>query len=209
MSILTLPRATTAKQFFEEILPGELAQVPIPADCGSDRAQFTITGPTGGAWSVGVVGGRADVAAGVALGAPFHVTISDVDARELLLGSVRDRLYAAVGGAAAVEKHYTPKNLTRLFLPAHKVAQIKALRGDIQLEIEDDEEMSSYVLTLTIGGGAPNLLAPATKVKIEVNDWLAIATRKMDTQQAFMAGKLQMQGDIALPMGLMGIFLNP
>jgi len=209
IDLLQLPRTTTAQAFFEEIAPQVVAELSLPEGVSNQRCVFHISGPTGGDWSVGVEGGAISIESGDVPGAPIQVTCTEEDGREFLLGSMRDRVVEALGGADSVNTTYQPQFFTQFLLTDSQLEKLAPFAGDLQLEIDDPDEMLKYLVTLTLGGGTPNTESPSAKLTILADDWITLATQQLTPQQALMQGKIRIGGDINLPMGLMGALTSP
>ena len=209
IDLLQLPKSTTARAFFEEIAPDVVAELSLPEGISEQRCVFHVPGPTGGDWSVGVEDGKVSVAQGDVPGAPIQVTCTEEDGREFLLGSMRDRVVDALGGADTVNTNYQPQFFTQFLLSDSQLEKLAPFAGDLQLEIDDPDEMLTYLVTLTLGGGTPNTETPGAKLTIHADDWITLATQKITPQQALMQGKIRISGDINLPMGLLGALTSP
>ncbi len=51
--------------------------------------------------------------------------------------------------------------------------------------------------------------APKMTLKAAADDWHAVSTGKMNAMQAFMSGKLKIEGDMGIAMKLQTMFANP
>ncbi len=207
--ILSLPRTTTPGEFLETIIPEELAGVEIPADTTPDKVLFHIEGAGGGTWAAGALDGNLSIAQGSSDTALIQVSISSDDARELLFGSVRDRTIDALGGQDRVSDQLSPGLYRFLFLSTTEAATLREqVSGDLQIVIDDPDEFLEYTLTITFGSDAPQLASPRTTLRVAVDDWVQMAAGGVNPQQAFMQGKIRMEGDMALPMTLMTLATN-
>ena len=63
-------------------------------------------------------------------------------------------------------------------------------------------------MTLTFGGAAPKPAAPTTTVTFSRDDFLAILGGELQPQAAFFAGKIRLDGDMNLAMGLMALAMG-
>lgn len=50
---------------------------------------------------------------------------------------------------------------------------------------------------------------PKMTLKAAADDWHAVSTGKMNAMQAFMSGKLKIEGDMGIAMKLQTMFANP
>lgn len=192
----------TPAEFFEEVLLDELAAVKIPDDASRDPAVFNVIGA--GTWSMGVDDEGLYVEPTTSTGAAVQLSVTEDDWRTFVAGSVKERLESA--GAAAL---FGPETFGKLFLSHEKVQKLRLFAGDIQFQIDDRDEAASYRVTLTIGGAAPNVDAPKSKLVFQVEDVVAMLSGQANPQQLFMMGKLRVEGDMNLIMGLMGVMSAP
>ena len=208
VDLSNLPRDITPEQFFDEILPeilGEIQEAGLPAGTGSERLQFHVTGDGACAVHIGLDAEKNfEIEYGTAAAPPIAVTTGANDLRSILAGDLRDKIKAATGGVAI-----GPKQLRKSVMPDSKLQRIKALRGDIKMQIEDKEEGITYAYTLTLGGGTPNTTTPMCTVSLDVATLLEIVSGKQQAQQLFFAGKLKVLGDMTILMGLMAAMSAP
>ena len=78
---------------------------------------------------------------------------------------------------------------------------LRAMAGNLKCIVEGAEDR--HEATLTFGGQTPDTANPTTTVSITVDDLGAILAGKEEPQAAFFAGKIRLDGDMALAMGLM------
>lgn len=207
--LLTLPRSTPIQTFFEEIIVEELAAIPMRADATNRPAVFHIEGGGGGTWSLRNEGGATVVETGDSEEALIQFSVSSEDFKELVYGSVRDRLKEALGSAEELTSPHALKLFSMLMLTEGEAETFtQSLSGDLQIQVDDPDEMLQYTLTITFGAETPNLSAPRTQLFIAVDDWIEMVGGRVHPQQAFMQGKIRMDGDLSLPMTLMSLANN-
>jgi|GEM_PF-1240902 len=197
-----LPTDITPAAFFAAIAEA-LKDEPAPANAAPDKLLLHVTGDAGGTWAMGFVNGRLAIDQALADKAPLQVTTSIEDFRAFLAGSVRDAVKAKAGSRAAA---IDAKQVAKLFRITTKTDQVKQYSGDLQLAV--DNGASKYKLTLTFGGGAPNPAAPTTTISISLEDFLALTGGELNPQAAFFAGKIRLDGDMNLAMGLMAMSMG-
>jgi hypothetical protein len=196
---------TTPEDFFYEHLPEALGEVEIPGNVGTEPLQINITGANGVTLSIALdEDGDLAFEEGQSNAPPIAITASDIDFCAMVCGSLRDKIKEATGAVII-----GPRQLSKAFLPNLIVQKIKALSGDIQIHIVDDDEGAEYTLTITLGGGAPNISSPACKVTIDVPTLIDVASGKEQAQQLFFQGRIRVEGDMAVVMGLLGAVMTP
>jgi len=207
--LFTLPVSTPLDTFFEEILLAELKTIPTREGATTLAAVTHLTGSDGGDWSIWQEGGTPLITAESTEDALIQFTLSADDFREMAFGSVRDRLLEEAGGISAVD---TPKHKSLLGMlmltETEAEALLAAVQGDLQLVIDDPDEFCEYTVTITFGASTPNPDAPRAKLTVSIDDWVGMIRGKMDPQQAFMQGKIRLEGDLSLPMSLMTLATN-
>ena len=201
-ALLNLPTTITPSEFFEEVLLGELAAVEVPSDTSREPAQFNVLGA--GVWSIGVDDEGVFVDSQAATQPPIQVSMSENDWRAVVVGPFKERL--AKSGAASL---FHPKMMKHLFLSDSKVSMLKQFPGDLQMRIEDRDEATTYSFTLTLGGGAPKVESPTTTLTFQMTDVEDMLAGRSNAQQLFMQGKLRIDGDMNMVMGLMSVAMAP
>ena len=177
----TVSEDITPEQFFEELLPAGFA---AQAEAGAaPQASFTIgytlIGDGGGSWLMTVADGRMTAAKGPgAANLAFTVSVDDW----------RDAVLARNGAQLA------------LLLPAQRPgrpdnsAKAMALKGTMALELARDGE--PYKVEMCFNGSA----APRTIMKMALVEYIAMQEGRLNGQEAFMTGKLRVEGDLAFLM---------
>ncbi|MFO0745605.1 MAG: SCP2 sterol-binding domain-containing protein [Myxococcota bacterium] len=178
-----------------------LANEPAPAGAAPDKLVIHVEGDAGGSWSMGFTGGKLAIDQGATAGAPLQVSMSTADLRSFIAGEVRDAIKAKAGGRGTIDA----KQMAKLFRVTNKTEQVKAFSGDLQFRMEDAGKGKTYKITLTFGGGAPNVAAPKTTISMALSDFLALIGGELNPQAAFFAGQIRLDGDMNLAMGLMAL----
>ncbi len=195
-----LPADITPAQFFKAI-EDALASEPAPAGASPEKLVLHVTGDQGGTWSMGFVGGKLAIEQLATTGAPLQISMTTDDLRAFVAGDVRDAVKAKTGNRGAID----PKQMAKAFKITSKTDQVKAFSGDLQVRIEDKAKGKTYKLTLTFGGGVPNVGAPTTTISMDLADFLSVLGGELNPQTAFFTGKLRLDGDMNLAMGLMAL----
>ena len=176
----------TPAMFFEQLMPaGFKAQIeqglPIPKDY---VIQYRLTGDGGGEWNVAIREGAMLVSSG---SGDSHMTIS-VSADDW-----RDAVLGQNGADLA------------LLLPQARPGRpdgseaAKKLRGTMALELAREGE--PYRMEISFS----NAPSPRTTVKSKIIDYVAIQQGKLNGQEAFMTGRVRVEGDLGFLMQVVAI----
>lgn len=201
-ALLNLSPTITPAEFFEEVLLDELGQLDVPADTCREPAQFNVLGA--GVWTIGIDDEGVYVDAKAAPSPPIQLSMSEEDWRAVVAGPVKERLQRS--GAASL---FNPKAMRHFFLSETKVSTLRMFPGDLQMRIDDQDEAATYAFTLTLGGAKPNVDKPTTTLTVQMSDVEEMLKGKSNPQQLFMQGKLRIDGDMNLVMGLMSVAMAP
>lgn len=175
----------TPEQFFEELLPaGYAAQreagEAVPQDF---TLQYRVTGAGGGDWVVAIAGGQMTARKGTAADANLTFTLPIDVWRDVVLG--RDGATMAV--ILPQRRPGRPDNSARA----------KQLKGTMAVELAR-EGKDPLKVEMTFNGAA----APRTVMQIKLGDYVAMQEGRLNGQEAFMTGKMKVQGDMAFLMQL-------
>ncbi|HWP64716.1 MAG TPA: SCP2 sterol-binding domain-containing protein [Candidatus Limnocylindria bacterium] len=181
-----VPPEVTPAMFFEQLMPaGFQAQVeqglPAPKDY---VIQYRLTGEGGGEWNVSIRDGRMTVTPG---SGDSHMTITL---------SMSDWLDAVLGRNGADLSLLLPQ--ARPGRPDGSEAA-KRLRGTMALELARDDE--PYRMEISFN----NADSPRTTVKSKISDYVAIQQGKLNGQEAFMTGRVRVEGDLGFLMQVVAI----
>jgi len=181
-----------------DLIAEAMTELTPPEDATDDRVAVHVTGPGGGDWHTGVTDGAFDIVEGSAEAPLVAISLSVADWREFVAGRVRDEVREHTDTALL-----DPKALTRLQGSGERAGRLRGFAGDVQIIIEDGEEDAEYAATFTLGGGAPNVDAPTTTIRVDLGYLGRLASGEENVQSAFFAGKIRIDGDMNLAMGLM------
>ncbi|HYC22807.1 MAG TPA: SCP2 sterol-binding domain-containing protein [Candidatus Bathyarchaeia archaeon] len=167
--------------FFEQLLPagfeGDKAINPNPEDF---TLQYHVGGPGGGDWSVRIEGGKMIVERSVA---PAILTLT-ISAQDLV-----DALSSANGAAPSLV-------LPRARKPGQSSGPVKALRGTMALNLTRGQGVEPFRLEMKFNGAA----TPRTVMTMAIADYVAMGEGRLNGQEAFMTGKMRVEGDMAFLM---------
>ena len=172
----------TPAQFFEQLLPmGFEAQRQAGAAVPQDfTMQYVLTGPGGGEWTVTIKDGVMSTTKG-RQDAVITFTLS--------IDDWRDAVLARNGATLAL---LLPQN--RPGRPDNS-ARVKQMKGTVAQELSRDG-MDPFKLEMTFGGAA----TPRTVLKMKLADFVAMQEGRLNGQEAFMTGRLRIEGDMAFMM---------
>jgi hypothetical protein len=175
----------TPAQFFEQLLPtGFAAQVASGATVprGEFTMQYRLTGEGGGEWHVTIADGRMTARRGTG-DANLGFTVSVDEWRDAVLG----RNGASLALLLPQSRPGRPDNSARA----------KQLRGTMALELAR-EAGEPYRVTMTFNGAE----TPRTVMKMKLADYVAMQEGRLNGQEAFMTGKMRVEGDVGFLMQL-------
>lgn len=172
----------TPEQFFEQILPmGFASQVQSGAMVPRDLdLAYEVTGEGGGEWLLSIKDGAMTSRRGAG-DAHVKVSVSTADWRDAVLG----RNGAALGLILPQQRPDRPDNSGR----------VRGLKGTMALELAR-EGCDPYRVEMCFNG-AP---APRTLMKLKLAEYLDIQAGKVNGQEAFMGGRIKVEGDIGFLM---------
>jgi putative sterol carrier protein len=192
--LTNLPHDITPNAFFELVREAIAGQT---APDGPETTIFHLEGADGGSWTASTVDSAIQINSG-ASGTPIlQVTLSVHDWRAIVAGPVRDRLQSATDNAPALD----PSAISKLLARPEAIESLRGMEGNLQLVLEDGDV--NYRVTLTFGASERDMENPTTTVSVSMDDAAQIASGDDNPQAAFFAGKIRLDGDMNLAMGLM------
>ncbi|HZR83137.1 MAG TPA: SCP2 sterol-binding domain-containing protein [Candidatus Binatia bacterium] len=173
-------QGTTVQQFFDELLPAGFAAQQAENPSSEDVAlQYHVTGEGGGDWSVKIAGGKMTVERGTAP-ALLTFTLSAPD----LLDAINSRNGAVPALVVPAQQRQGASS-----------GAVRALRGTMALNLTRPSG-DPFKLEMTFNGAT----TPRTEMTIALADHVAIQEKRMNAQEAFMTGKMKVQGDMGFLM---------
>jgi putative sterol carrier protein len=175
----------TPEQFFEQLLPmGFAAQTAAGGNTPQDfTLQYHLTGAGGGDWLVTIAGAKMTTRKGSVEDANLTFTLSTDDWRDAVVG----RNGATVALILPQSRPGRPDNSARA----------RQLKGTMALEL-GREGAEPYRQEMCFNGGA----TPRSVMKMKLADYLAMQEGRLNGQEAFMTGKLKIEGDLGFLMQL-------
>jgi len=196
-----LPPATTSpKEFLENWLPKAVAESGLPENARSVdvRLGIRLEGDGGGDWIFHLRDGAVSVTPGPTEEAAFTLiqTVADW----------RGALWEGRGGAFGKQASglFRPNASQQPGAPGGRpmdpaaLGRLQALRGMIRMVVAGGPG-GDWKVNFKLGPG-PIPAEPSTTVTISADDASAMERGELDPMQAFMAGRIQIAGDMALMM---------
>jgi len=209
---MTQPPPPAPAAFFAERFPAQMnrqlaeqeeaaaaAQRTLEGMRGVDATlRFDVRGEGGGTWYVNFAGGRA-VAGDSAAHPPFLSIALDRADFEPLWREAGDNVLGFLGGVSGMG---APIKLTR-----SRVEQIGAVKGALLFELTG---AGGFRLVAHLGGEPPSEdVPPATTIRVDAQAYRELRSGALQPQDAFLAGKIQVEGDMQLAMQLALAVLSP
>ena len=196
--------------FMERWLPEAFAELPLPegADQLDVQLGLRLDGEGGGEWVMHVAGGRVNVKAQSRDETGFSVVQSVADWRGALwegrggvIGQGAAALFRPDGRAAAEQAGRS------LALPAlASLSPLRELDGLLRLVVSGGEG-GDWTVSVKLGPGAiPE--QSTTTVTLSAEDAASMASGDLNPLEAFMAGRIQLAGDVALVMQIQAILMQ-
>jgi hypothetical protein len=197
-----LPPATTSpKEFMENWLPKAIAEAGLPENAKTVEVRLGIRleGEGGGDWIFHLRDGAVTVNPGSTEEAAFTLIQSVAD--------WRGALWEGRGGAFGKQASglFRPNSPEQQAGPAGgrpmdpaALGRLQALRGMIRMIVAGGPS-GDWKVNFKLGPG-PIPAEPSTTVTISADDASAMERGELDPMQAFMAGRIQIAGDMALMM---------
>lgn len=177
-----VPSGITPDQFFTQFMPMGFQQQVAEGGTvpGNIAIKYVLTGDGGGTWLVEIADGKMNAKAGDG-DANITYTLSAAQWREAIDGT---------NGASPA-----------LIVPPQRPGRpdtsgrAKQLKGTMALELSRDAG-DPFKVETSFGGAA----TPRTVMKLKLNDYLDMQTGKLNGQEAFMTGKMKVEGDMGFLM---------
>jgi hypothetical protein len=158
--------------------------------------RFDVRGPGGGTWYVNLEGGRAS-GGPTASHEPFLTVVIEGAHFEPLWREAGDNVLGFLGGVSGMG---APIRLTRA-----RVEQIAGVKGSLLFELTG---AGGFQLVAHLGA-APDDTPPDTTIRVDAEAYRALRAGALQPQDAFLAGKIQVEGDMQLAMQLALAVLSP
>lgn len=171
----------TVAEYYENVLPEQFAAAiadvsPEQAAQPEMSSTYAISGDGGGTYGLRVANGQLAVVPGGIEQSDLHTTTTIEDWRR---------------GVASIEEPLIG------YVRRGKVNAAKNLKGTLHFDISRDDG-TSYESTTVYGGEA----APEVTVRMNASDYAALMDGTLNSQMAFMTGKLKFDGSLPFLMQL-------
>jgi hypothetical protein len=208
--MIPMSEAPDPKTFFGERFPAQMNRALAEQEQATAAAQrtldgmravaatlrFVVTGAGGGTFYVNFEGGRS--AAGDSAAHPPFLTLSiDRAHYESLWREAGDNVLGFLGGISGMA---APIKLTQF-----RVNQIAEVGGTLLFELTG---AGGFALYARLGEGDPSNPADTT-IRVDTVAYRELRAGKLEPQDAFMAGKIQVEGDMQRAMQLALAVLSP
>jgi hypothetical protein len=205
-----MTQAPDPKTFFRERFPAQLNRALAEQEQTAAAAQrtldgmraveatirFVVGGADGGTFFVNLETGRSS-AGDAAAHAPFLSIALDRAHYEPLFREAGDNVLGFLGGISGMG---APVKLTKT-----RVAQIAEVGGTLHFELTGE---GGFQLLARFGEGDP--AAPAdTTIRVDTEAFRELRAGKLEPQEAFLAGKIAVEGDMQKAMQLALAVLSP
>jgi hypothetical protein len=164
--------------------------------------RFDVRGDGGGSWYLNLSGGRASASV-VPAHPPFLSIVLDREHFEPLWCEAGDDVLGFLGGVSGMG---APIHLTR-----SRVEQIGAVQGSLLFELTGP---GGFRLLAQLGGDPPDgpkdvAPTPDTHIRVDADAYRELRSGTLQPQDAFLTGKIQVEGDMQLALRLALAVLSP
>jgi hypothetical protein len=202
--------APDPRTFFSERLPAQMNRTLADQQDAAAAAQralegmrqvdatlrFDVRGAGGGTWYVNLAQGRASAGDAPAQPPFLRIEIDGADF-EPLWREAGDNVLGFLGGVSGMG---APIKLTR-----GRVEQISALKGALRFQLTGE---GGFQLVARLGVDADEA-PPQGSIRVDTQAYRELRAGRLQPQDAFLAGQIQIEGDMQLAMQLALAVLSP
>jgi hypothetical protein len=189
------------RAYFTELLPGQFEAALRAQERAVEAAQrvldgmravrttlvVTVRGEGGGTFYLNIDGGRLEPGS-----APAHpVALTLVQERSDYERLIRDAGDSALGFLGGLSGLAGEMRLTQ-----GRLDVLSGVSGTLLFQVKGPEGFS----ILTHFGGAPGKDEPDTRIRVDPDVYAELRAGRIDAQNAFMGGKIEVEGDMQLAM---------
>ncbi|MCB0220656.1 MAG: SCP2 sterol-binding domain-containing protein [Chrysiogenetes bacterium] len=177
----------SAKEFFDKFIPEKLASLSgVDFPDVKDTIQIEVIGA--GEWTGKIEGGKPTITAGKASDPLITVAFTEA-ALKMGLARAGDQLDADISG---------PAKMAAGMLSPDKAEQVRSqLQGTMKFTITTNDGKEE---SIAIGFNGIDIDTPTCTIKTTEGEMNEMREQQMPPQQAFMAGKIRLEGDMSLAM---------
>ena len=198
--------------FFEEFLPAAFAEADVPDEARDLEVELggQLVGEGGGEWVVHLANGDVDVTRRSREDTAFTYVQSVDDWR----GALWEGRGGAIGSGAAQlfqpgarEAGGSPAAMGAAPTPA-ALEGMRSLQGLVRMVVSDaEDEGTDWSVGFKLGpGDIPD--EPTTTVTLTSEDAAAMGSGELNPLEAFMAGRIQVAGDMTLMMQMQAVAMQ-
>lgn len=179
----------TPKEFFMEVVPEQFGSVAEGVDDGPGSICFDIIDE--GQWSLAIKGGELAVSEGVNDDTLAQVSIEGETWQEALARMLDGN--GPIGGG-------DDGGMSNILANPQIASTLKAAQGTVKFVTTSDDGDNWFAITF--GGAEPNLDTPRATLSMPREVAEDMANGEANPQELFMAGKIQIAGDMMMLMQL-------
>ncbi|MBK7972703.1 MAG: SCP2 sterol-binding domain-containing protein [Deltaproteobacteria bacterium] len=183
--------------FFREFFPAQYARDPKrygTADTPG-AAVFHIDG--GGSWSVRIARSRLAVERGAPADTRLTIAVSRPDFDAVFVRRTQDEV-ARTGTLSELSRDaFVP-----LFVTPRRLAIVERARGTLRFDLDHEGDRRA----LSITPGAPGASSePRATIRVALDDFLQLLSRKKNPKLLFVTGRLKVKGDLGFALHMSGL----
>ena len=197
------PMDITPGAYFEEWLPSQVENFNELLETFAGNISFTVsvrvTGEGGGEWTVRLADGKPEFTQGLDPEALVTFIVSEENFIQSVTGQLDDLRSQHRDPPSGVD--LSPEAIQKR--AKELIEELKNLQGTLHASVDDPER--PLAVTVKFSGEMKN--SPDCAIKIKKEDVKKMASGELDPQMAFMAGKIQIEGDSSLLLQLIALMM--
>ncbi|NQT74626.1 MAG: SCP2 sterol-binding domain-containing protein [Chloroflexi bacterium] len=198
---LRAPADITPARFFEEWLPSQVESFGELLEVYSEGISFAVsvkvTGDGGGEWTTGLSDGKPLFTSGLDPQALATITVSEENLVQSVTGQL-DHLRAETPDMPA-DADLSPETIKQRAVDL--INSLKEIEGSLHASVDGADPP----LQVTVKFAGEMKDPPDCDVRIKLEDVQRMASGDLDPMGAFMAGKIQIEGDASVLLQLFAL----